>query len=105
MELSFEVTYKNTKIRAAVKRPVTTKFNLFVDNKPIAESSRPSTTDLLCGILTWFGKKPKWELAGKAFINGIECEILAIHFTTFTRQYVEIYVNGEFIGPEAKVSV
>jgi len=104
MELTFKVKYKNTEIKAVVKRPITTKFSLFADNKLIAESSRPSTTDMLCGVLTWFGKKPKWELEGKALVDSKECKISAIHFTTFTRQYVEIYVDGDFIDPEAKAS-
>jgi len=99
-DMTFRVSYKNQEIVAKVSRPISTKFSLYLNGKIIAEASRPATTDLICGIKTLFGLKPKWEIVGYSAIDGQEHEIRAKHFTTFTRQYIEIYVDGELIGPE-----
>ena len=100
MGLNFATTYNGTEIRAEAKRPITTQLSLYVGDKLVAQASRPISTDLLCGIRTWFGQKPKWEIKGRATIKDVDHDVAAIHYTTFTKQFIHIYVDGKLIGPE-----
>ena len=100
MNLVFKVNYDGHEIVVTAKRPLTTRLTLTINDKVVAESSRPVSTDLICGIKTWFGIKPVWEISGKLEINGKERCITARHCVTFFRQYVEIFIDGQMIGPE-----
>jgi len=100
MDLVFKARYGQHEVVATAKRPVTTRFSIAVDGNVVAESSRPASTDFLCGIKTWFGMKPVWEIGGTVETDGQDRQITARHYTTFTRQYVEILVDDRMIGPE-----
>ena len=100
MEMIFKTRYGNHEITASVSRPVTTSFRLSLDGQTIAESSRPWSTDIICGIKTWFGLIPVWEIWGSIEVDGAQHRVTTKHYTTFVRQYVEIFVDGQFIGPE-----
>lgn len=102
MDLLFKVCHAGHEVAATVARPLTTRFSVAVDGVLVAESSRPASTDVLCGIETWFGMRPVWEISGTVQIDARERRVTAKHFTTFTRQYVELFVDGEMIGPESK---
>ena len=101
MALVFKARYREHEVVATVKRPVTTQFSVAVDGNVVAQSSRPVSSDFICGIKTWFGMKPVWEISGIVEIDGKERRVMARHYTTFTRQYVQILVDGLMIGPEA----
>ena len=102
MDLVFKARCGRHEVVAKAKRPVTTRFSVALDDKVVAESSRPASTDFICGIKTWFGMKPVWDLSGTIVIDGEERRVSAKHYTTFTRQYVEIFVDGQIIGPEGE---
>lgn len=104
MDLLFKVRYAEHEVVATVARPVTTRFSVAVDGDLVAESSRPASTDFICGIKTWFGMKPMWEISGTIDIDGQQRQISARHYTTFTRQYVQIFVDGQMIGPEEQAA-
>ena len=72
MDLVFKARYGEHEIVATAKRPVTTRFSIAVDGNVVAESSRPVSTDFLCGIKTWFGMKPVWEIGGTLEIDGLQ---------------------------------
>ena len=102
MDLVYKARFAGHEIAARVARPLTTHFCVAVDGAVVAESSRPVSTDLVCGIKTWFGMRPVWEIWGTVEIDARERQVTAKHYTTFTRQYVELFVDGEIIGPEGK---
>ena len=90
MGLRFSTRFHGALIRVEVNRPVSTELKLFVDERLIAEASRPASTDMYCAMQTWIGRKPKWIVSAETVIDGIDCEVIAIHVTTFTSQYIEI---------------
>jgi len=100
MNLVFRARYEGHDVVVTVKRPVTTRLKIAVDGTVVAESSRPVVTDIICGIKTWFGMQPVWKISGVIEINGKERRVAAKHYTTFTRQYVEILIDNQMIGPE-----
>lgn len=104
MNLHFRTRYDNHDILAMVNRPFTTKFSISLDGERLVESSRPVTTDMISGIKTWFGLKPVWAISAVVEVDGKKRQITARHYTTFTRQYVVLLVDGQLIGPEERTA-
>lgn len=96
--VNFAAAFKGRHLRAS-QNPFTTHLTLREGDTLLAEGSRSWFAVLFQGIRTWFGSTPTWEIEGKLVIDGTEHQAKAIHRVTFTRWYVQIYIDGELIGP------
>jgi hypothetical protein len=96
---TFAVTFKGRHLRAS-ENPFTTRLTLSAGDTLLAEGTRSWSSVFFHAFLTWFGKTPTWEIEGKLMIDGTEHSVKAIHHVTFRRWYVQIYGDGELLGPE-----
>lgn len=96
---NFAAAFKGKYLRATWNFH-STEIALYAGDTLVARATRSIWAVYWQAMRTWFGKIPTWATEGRVLIEGSERRVQAVHHVTFTRRYVQIYVDGELVGPE-----